>query len=249
MIKVLIVDDEQKARRFLHRLIIEFVPEISEIRFAASAAKARDILMDFEPDIAFLNIEMSYQNGFQLLITLKNPQFDVIFTTHNTKYAIQALRFNPLDYLMKPIDPKELVAAIQRYLTIRKTKPKRLKTYENFISSVEKKDVKEFRLAVSSSKGVFFFLLAEIIRIESDRNYSVIYFTDHAKPFIATKTLKYFECILEQFKFIRTHKSHLVNAEHIIRTSNGNDFVVLSDGTRIDVSRRKRDVLLRLLNI
>lgn len=249
MIKILIVDDEQKARSFLHRLIIEFVPEVSEIRFAASATKARELLNDYEPDIAFLNIEMAYQNGFQLLISLKNPQSEVIFTTCQSKHAIQALRFSALDYLMKPIDPKELVGAIQRYLVKRNLKPRRPKTYEHFIGSAEKKDSKEFRLTVSSSKGVFFFPLAEIIRIESDRNYSVIHFTDQVKPFVATKTLKYFEYILEQFKFIRTHKSHLVNAEHVIRISNSNDFVVLSDGTRIEVSRRKREVLIRLLNV
>lgn len=249
MIKVLIVDDETTARNFLHRLIIDFVPEISEIRLARSAADARNILHDFEPDIAFVDIEMPYQNGFELLIKLKNPQFDVIFITAHNRYAIQALRFSALDYLLKPIDPKELIGAMQRYLAKRSTSPRRRKVYENFVQNAERKDPKEFRLAVTSSKGAFFFPLCEVLRIESDRNYSVIHLTERKKPFVATKTLKHYEEILVHFKFIRVHKSHLVNAEHIMRLSNSNDYLVLSDGTQIYISRRRRQAVLNLLNV
>ncbi|MCF0060345.1 LytTR family DNA-binding domain-containing protein [Dyadobacter chenwenxiniae] len=249
MIKVLIVDDELTARNFLHRLIMDFVPEISEVRMARSAADARNILHDFEPDIAFIDIEMPYQNGFELLIKLKNPQFDVIFTTAHNRYAIQALRFSALDYLLKPIDPKELMGAMQRYLAKRSISPRRRKVYENFLHDAQKKEAKEFRLAVTSSKGAFFFSLCDVLRIESDRNYSVIHLTDRKKPFVATKTLKHYEEVLGRFNFIRVHKSHLVNAEHVMRISIGNDFLVLSDGTRIEISRRKREAVLNLLNV
>lgn len=237
------------ARNFLHRLIIDFVPEISEVRIARSAADARNILHDFEPDIAFVDIEMPYQNGFELLIKLKNPQFDVIFTTAHNRYAIQALRFSALDYLLKPIDPKELIGAMQRYLIKRSASPKKRKVYENFIQNAETKDPKGFRLAVTSSKGAFFFPLCEVLRIESDRNYSVIHLTDRKKPFVATKTLKHYEEVLAHLKFIRVHKSHLVNSEHVMRISNSFDYLVLSDGTRIAISRRKRQAVLNLLNV
>ncbi len=249
MIKVLIVDDEPTARNFLHRLIIDFVPEISEVHIAKSSVEARKILLDFEPDIAFVDIEMPYQNGFEFLIKLKNPQFDVIFTTAHNRYAIQALRFSALDYLLKPIDPKELIAAMQRFLSRRSALPRKRKIYEHFVPHPERQDSKEFRLAVTSSKGAFFFPISEVLRIESDRNYSVIHLADRKKPFVATKTLKYYEDALRQFNFIRVHKSHLVNPEHVMSISNGADHLVLFDGTMIDISRRKREAVLKLLNV
>ncbi|QRR01228.1 LytR/AlgR family response regulator transcription factor [Dyadobacter sandarakinus] len=240
MVKVLIIDDEFKARNVLQHYIESFVPEISEVRCAASVEEARRILVGYNPGIVFLDVEMPHQNGFDLLQDLDTPSFDIIFTTAYNHYAIQAIRFSALDYLLKPVDPDELIQAVQRHMSKHESYRHKRQLYENLVANIEKKEIKEFRLAVPSSEGVFFFTIAEIVRLEADRNYTVIHLKDK-RPFVASKTLKHFEEMLDQFKFIRTHKSHLVNPEHIVRISNSNEFIVLSDGSQVEISRRKKD--------
>jgi two-component system LytT family response regulator len=248
MIKILIIDDEQKARNVLHHLIIDLVPEVTEVRAAASAREAREILRFYQPDIVFLDIEMPYQNGFDMLVAIKDFNFDVIFTTAYHKYAIQALRFSALDFLLKPIDPVELTEAVKRHIANRGSSKQKRQLFENFVNNADKHELKDYRLAVPSSEGVYFFPIPQVLRLEADRNYTIIHLTD-GKRFVASKTLKYFEDLLERFKFIRTHKSHLVNSQHIIRLCNGNEYITLCDGTQIEISRRKRDAVLRLMHV
>lgn len=248
MIKTLIIDDEPRARNVLHQLIISFVPEITEVRTAASVEEAKGVLEFYQPDLVFLDVEMPHQNGFDFLQLPNNPDFDVIFITAHNQYAIQAIRFSALDYLLKPISPEDLRATVKRHYTKSESSRQRKMLFDNLAANIDKRDVKDFRLAVPSSEGVFFFMIHEILRLEADRNYTIIHLINK-RPFIASKTLKYFEDMLAKFRFIRTHKSHLVNLDHIIRISNSNEFIILSDGSRIEVSRRKKDEVQRQLNI
>ena len=248
MIKALIVDDEQKARNILQHYISNFVPEITEIRQADSADAAMNILENYQPGIVFLDVEMPYKNGFDFLVGLKDPGFDVIFTTAYNQYAIQAIRFSALDYLLKPVDPDELKAAVQRHLEKQESAQQKKELYKNLVQNIEKKEVKDFKIAVPSTEGVYFFMIDDILRLEADRSYTHIHLVNK-KPFIASKTLKHFEEMLDEFKFIRTHKSHLVNPKHITRISNDNGFVLLSDGTKVEVSRRKKDEVQKQLHL
>ncbi|KAA0992360.1 LytR/AlgR family response regulator transcription factor [Dyadobacter aurulentus] len=248
MIKVLIIDDEPRARHILHYYISTLAPEVSEIRMAGSVREAQQILDTYCPGIVFLDIEMPHQSGFDLLLRIRKPTFDIIFTTAHNQYAIQAIRFSALDYLLKPINPDELIMAIKRHLSKQDSVRQKTQLYENLVKNVKKKDGKGLRLAVPSNEGVFFFLVEEILRLEADRNYTLIHLKDR-RPFIASKTLKHFEDMLEGFKFVRTHKSHLVNLDHVVRISNSNEFVIMSDGVQIKVSRRKKEEVLRMLHI
>lgn len=248
MIKALIVDDEPRARNVLHQFIISFVPEINEVRTAASVEEARGVLETYRPDLVFLDVEMPHQNGFDFLLLPNNPDFDVIFITAYNQYAIQAIRFSALDYLLKPISPEDLRAAVKRHFAKHESSRQRKMLFDNLAGNIEKREIKDFRLAVPSSEGVFFFMIHEIIRLEADRNYTVIHLIGR-RPFIASKTLKHFEDMLLKFRFVRTHKSHLVNLDHIIRISNNNEFIILTDGSRIEVSRRKKEEVQRQLNI
>jgi two-component system LytT family response regulator len=248
MIKVLIVDDEFRARNVLQHYMSNYIPEVSEIRLASSVEEAKNILLSYNPGIIFLDVEMPHQNGFELLTSLKTFTFDIIFTTAYNHYAIQAIRFSALDFLLKPVDPDELKEAIYRHMTKQESVRQKRMLYDNLVSNIEKKDIRDFRLAVPSSEGVFFFTINEILRLEADRNYTVIHLKDK-RPFVASKTLKHFEEMLEQFKFIRTHKSHLVNPDHIVRISNNNEFIIISDGSRVEISRRKKDEVQQHLNI
>ena len=116
MIKALIIDDEVKARNVLRHYLESFVPEVMEIRQGESVDTALQLLYTYQPDIVFLDVEMPYKNGFQLLMEIKEPSFDVIFTTAYNQYAIQAIRFSALDYLLKPVDPDELKGAVMRHI-------------------------------------------------------------------------------------------------------------------------------------
>jgi two-component system, LytTR family, response regulator len=248
MIKALIIDDEQKARNILQHYIVNFIPEITEIKQAESVDTALELLKEYEPGIVFLDVEMPHKNGFDFLVALKEPSFDVIFTTAYNQYAIQAIRFSALDYLLKPVDPDELKAAVLRHLERRESSQQKKELFDNLVANIEKKEVKDFKIAVPSSEGVYFFMIDEILRLEADRSYTHIHLVNK-KPFIASKTLKHFEEMLDEFSFIRTHKSHLVNPKHITRISNDNEFVLLTDGTKVEVSRRKKEEVLQQLNL
>jgi two-component system LytT family response regulator len=247
-IKVLLVDDEVKARNILQHYIANFIPAITEIQQAASADAAMELLATYQPDIVFLDVEMPFKNGFDFLLALKNPSFDVIFTTAYNQYAIQAIRFSALDYLLKPVDPDELKAAVDRHLEKRETEEQKKELYGNLVQNIGKKEVKDFRIAVPTTQGVFFFTVEEVIRMEADTSYTHIHLVNK-KPFIASKTLKHFEDMLEGFDFIRTHKSHLVNPRHITRISNDHDFVLLTDGSKVEISRRKKEEVFQQLKL
>jgi len=248
MVKALIIDDEQKARSILEHYITNFIPEVTEVRQADSVDAGLRLLEDFKPNIVFLDVEMPRRNGFDFLASVKDPHFDVIFTTAYNQYAIQAIRFSALDYLLKPVDPEELKAAVKRHIEKQHMAGGQRELYDNLVGNIEKKEVKDFRIAVPSSDGVHFFMVDEILRLEADSSYTHIHLTNR-KPFVASKTLKHFEEMLEEFGFIRTHKSHLVNPRFINRISNDNEFVLLKDGTRVEVSRRKKDEVLQQLGI
>jgi two-component system LytT family response regulator len=248
MIKTLIIDDEVKARNVLKHYLESFVPQINEIRQADSVDSAIGILQVYQPDIVFLDVEMPHKNGFQFLMEIKEPDFDVIFTTAYNQYAIQAIRFSALDYLLKPVDPDELQGAIQRHIEKSEAKQTQKVLYENLVDNINKKEVKDFKIAVPSAEGFYFFMVDDILRLEADRSYTHIHLINK-RPFIASKTLKHFEDMLEEFSFIRTHKSHLVNPKHITRLSSDNEFVLLTDGSKIEVSRRKKEEVQKQLNL
>jgi two-component system LytT family response regulator len=250
MINALIIDDEQKARNVLNHYLTNIVTEEIDVRHADSVAEALNVLQSFRPDIVFLDVEMPYQNGFDFLQNRKNPEYDIVFTTAYNQYAIQAIRFSALDYLLKPVDPDELQTAIQRHLDKVKERqqlPKQ-ELYDNLVQNIQKKEIKDFRLAVPSSEGVFFFTLDEIMRLEADKNYTSIHLVGK-RPFVSSKTLKHFDEMLGEFNFIRTHKSHLVNSRFIKQVTHNNQFVLLSDGTQVEVSRRKKDEVQHQLNL
>jgi two-component system LytT family response regulator len=246
MIKALIVDDEVKARNVLHHYITHFIPEIGEVRLADSADAADEILKHFTPDIVFLDVEMPHRNGFDFLAALPDAGFDVVFTTAFNHYAIQAIRFSALDYLLKPVDPDELKASVQRHLDRKGEDTGNKDLVRNLVGNVAKKDVAAFQIAVPATDGIHFFKVEEILRLEADRSYTHIHLKGK-KPFIASRTLRHFEEMLEEFRFVRTHKSHLVNADHITRVSADRDALHLSDGSTVEISRRKKDEVLQML--
>ncbi|MBC7889055.1 MAG: response regulator transcription factor [Ferruginibacter sp.] len=243
MIKALLVDDKQPSIELLKYLLLQNCPEINEITTANSVREALQLLKNFQPDIVFLDIQMPQQSGFDLLNAVDTWTFEVIFTTAYNEFAIQAIRFSALDYLLKPVDAGELVKAVERYKAKRLYAPAGGELYKNFIQNISSQNRK---LALPGTSTIKYVGLDEIIRLQADRNYTKLFFTN-GKSFIAAKTLKEYEEVLSSSgSFIRVHRMHLVNY-NFIKEYDREGLLHLKDGSSLEVSRRKKESLVRFL--
>jgi len=246
VIKIMIVDDEPPAGNILKLLIEKHLPGEKEIRYYSHPADALAALPEFRPSLVMLDIEMPAMSGFDFLNQAVNADFDVIFTTAYDKYAIRAIRFSALDYLLKPIDIAELQNALNRHLLKNECRPRQQeKLVHNLISNVQQKDPAAFKLALSTMEGVFFFDPVSIIRCEGENNYTRFYFPDR-KPLLVSRTLREYEEILNDYGFLRVHKSHLVNRK-FVRQLDKEGLLWLTDGSHIAVSRRRKEQVMKAL--
>jgi len=247
MTRILIVDDELAASNILKMLIEKHVPAAKDIKTCNSPEEALEIIQEWQPNLLMLDIEMPNMNGFDLLNRVGNSDFDVVFTTAYDKYAIKAIRFSALDYLLKPVDIAELQNAINKHI-IKKFQPpqEQQKLVSNLINNLQQKDQTGFKLALSTTEGVFFFIPSEIIRLEGESNYTRFHFANQ-KPMLVSRTLKEYEDILAEHDFIRAHKSHLVNKK-FVKHLDKEGLLWLTDGSHIVVSRRKKEEVLKELS-
>ena len=246
MIRILILDDEEAACNILAMLIAKNMPLEHEIRIEQDPAKALSILPTYKPTLVMLDIEMPGMNGFDFLNKAGAWDFDVIFTTAYDKYAIKAIRFSALDYLLKPLDIIELQNALNRHI-IRRNHSQQMRhdLVHNLIENVQKTDPDQYKLAISTAEGVFFYLPSAIIRCEGENNYTTFYL-ENSKPLVVSHTLKDYESILTEYGFFRVHKSHLVNMKYVTRVDR-DGFLWLNNGDSIPVSRRRKEEVMNLL--
>ena len=245
MIKALIIDDEISAANVLQLMIERHVPEINDLRIATKAAEAHNLIQQFQPQLVFQDIVMPEKNGFEILSEIKKINFEIIFTTAYNEYAIRAIRFSALDYLLKPINANELRAAVNRFLEKRNQQLQSDVLLKNLIINLEKKNESDFKLARPTVSGALFFSPSEIIRLEGESNYSQFYLTQNRK-YLSAKTMKEYEEILLQHQFLRIHKSHLVNRQFIDSYKNGGS-VLLKDNTILPVSRQRKQEVASVL--
>lgn len=238
MIKALIIDDEPVAANVLRMMLERHIPEISDLRIATRTEEALALLQSFAPQLIFLDIVMPEDNGFQLLGKMQGYEFEVIFTTAYNEYAIQAIRFSALDYLLKPIDADELKEAIRRYKEKLLHKKQTAELINNLQQNLQSNQQSHFKLAIPGEEGAIFFSPAEIIRCEGDSNYTWFYLTNNRKH-VSAKTIKEYEEILTQHNFLRIHKSHLVN-KSFIQSYLNEGAVLLSNNLRLPVSRQRK---------
>lgn len=246
MIRILLIDDEPDACEILQILIRRHIKMPTEISICNSPEDALKVINQFKPSLVMLDIEMPKMNGFDLLNRVGSWDFDVIFTTAYDKYAIKAIRFSALDYLLKPIDMVDLQNAINRHIVKKESQPQlQQQLVGNLISNLKQKDQSDYKLAISTSEGVYFSDPKNIIRLEGEGNYTRFYFSDR-KPLLVAKVIKDYEEILQEYSFIRIHKSHLVNKHHISQMDK-DDMLTLSDGSHIAISRRRKEEVLQML--
>jgi len=244
-VRVMIVDDEEGARESLSNLLEKYVDGMKIVAKSESIASAMVKIEKYSPELVFLDIEMPFGSGFELLERMKPINFNIVFVTAYDHYALKAIKFSALDYLLKPVDIEDLKKAIKKHVHTQKTPP--TGGYENLIENL-KSDYQEKKLAIPDSNGITFITISSIIRCESDGNYTRL-FMNTGKKILASKTLGEYENMLDGDGFFRVHRGHLVNMSHIhkfLKTEGG--IIEMSDGTQVDVSRRKKTAFMEALN-
>ncbi len=242
----MIIDDEQASIDLMQWLLGQYCPDVTAIKTARSVQEAIPLIHSFQPDLIFLDIQMPHQSGFDLLTTIDNWNFEVVFTTAYNEFAIQAIRFSALDYLLKPVDETELKKAIERFKAKRIYAPAGQILFRNFIQNISQGNKSKFKLALADASEVKYVELDEIVRLQAESNYTHIFLKGN-KLFVSAKTLKDYDELLQQHRFLRVHKSHLVNPAHI-ESYDRSGLLTMSDGSKVEVARRKKEFLQQALS-
>jgi two-component system LytT family response regulator len=237
-IKCLVIDDDLFIHDLMEDKLTRHFPEMELLAMAESGAEGLEKIKTHQPDLVFLDVEMSDMTGFEMLARLKEIRFQTIFITTYSHYAIEAIRFNALDYLVKPIKLNELKQAINRYKN-NIEKFKLIDRVQQALINLSTKDISDQRLVLQTHDKELRMTIKDIICIEAARNYSYINLSNHQKN-LCTKTLSDLEEILKGKGFFRCHKSFLVNRVHIASYEKS-DLITLSDGKEIPIARRKKE--------
>jgi two-component system, LytTR family, response regulator len=244
MIKAILVDDEMHGLDTLGILLADFCPEVQVIDRCSSAKKALESIAKAKPDLVFLDIEMPVMNGFELLEQFGEIPFSVIFTTSYDQYAIKAIRFSALDYLLKPVDPKELVVAINKVK--KKKNPPTSEQLQMLMEQLQQREGPLTRIAIPTSEGFELVLADQVVRCEADDNYTYLFLKNKTR-IIASRTLKEMEEQLREFPaFIRVHHSYIINLNEVLKYVRGEGgYLVMTDGSTVNVSRSRKEALLK----
>lgn len=249
MLTAVIVDDEEKNRTTIERMLQNFCPQVKILGKADSVKAAIELMEQEMPDVVFLDIEMPGGNGFTLIEHYPAPGFEVIFTTAHDLYAINAIKFAALDYLLKPLnilELKEAVARAEKKVADKSGSENRMK-FEVLRSNLNQSDRKFTKIAMPTSEGIDFIEANDILVAQADRSYAQFHLKG-GKKIIVSKPLKEYEELLEQCNFFRVHKSHMINLNHVEKYVKGKGgYVIMNDGSHVDVSVRRKEALLQVL--
>jgi len=245
MIKAIIVDDEPGCCESLSLLLERYCPEVELLGTSQNGKDAQSLIERVKPSLVFLDVEMPKMNGFEMLENLPVVNFDLIFTTSYDKYALKAIRFSAIDYLLKPIDREELQKAVQK-LVHRGQKPQ-AQQLEILLQKLQPTSNNMQKIAMPTMEGLQMVPIDSIIRCEADSNYSILHLKNSRK-LVVSRTLKDIEDLLEDHSFARVHHSWLINLNEIEKYVKGEGgYLVMSDGSPVDVSRGKKESLLKKL--
>lgn len=247
MIPAIIIDDERSCIDRLTALLETHCPErINLVGTADSVAKGIQIINDSQPGLVFLDVQIGGETGFDLLQRIANINFEVIFTTAYDRYAVQAIKFSAADYLLKPVDPDELVQSVEKLdeMIARREMSRKLDVLTHNLRTLEGASKK---ISVPTITGFEVLQVSDIIRCESEANYTHIHIKGRQKITVA-RTLKDFDEMLSEYNFCRVHNSHLVNLLHVRKYNKGTGgYVTMSDDSEVEVSQRKKDDFLKSL--
>ena len=244
-LKAIIVEDEEASRITLKNYLTKYCTNVEILEMADSVKTGLAAINKHNPDVVFLDIEMPYGNAFDLLESLDDISFEIIFVTAYRDYAIKALNLSAAYYILKPIDIDELVSAVEK-ITERKKEGEDIFHTKILMDNIKSNAIQHKKIVLPQMDGFEVVNVNEIIRAEANDNYTNFYLVD-GKKFLVSKTLKHFDELLSDFDFIRTHKSHLVNLQYITNYVKGKGGQVrMSDDSYVDVSStRKKELLER----
>ncbi|WP_128544546.1 LytR/AlgR family response regulator transcription factor [Larkinella soli] len=247
MIQALIIDDEVDGRETLRTALESYCPQVRLLTVCDHPVQGLEAIRSLKPDLVFLDIQMPQLSGFDLLQQVAPVDFEVIFVTAHDRYAIRAIRFSALDYLLKPIDVDDLLEAVRR-VEERRLGPGSAHRYQSVLNNMQYRSRRIEKLAVPTLEGIEFFETDDIIFCRAEGNYTLLYLKNNRKKLVS-RNLKDFESLLCEPDFCRVHHSALISMRHIQKYVRGDGgYVLLTDGYHVDISRRKKDEFLQLLH-
>jgi two-component system LytT family response regulator len=247
MIKAVIIEDEVKSRELLNTLITKHCDGVNIVATAENVETGVAAIRKHSPQIIFLDISMPDGSGFDLLSKVQDMKFDVIFTTATDKYALKAIKYSALDYLLKPIDVEELKSAVNKMAE----KKSDLSTVENLsflLQNLRQNSDNYNKITLPTGNAYEIVNVKDIIRCEAEGSYTN-FFLASGKKMMVSASLKHYEDLLPERDFIRVHHHHLINMNHVVRFLKvDGGYAVMSDNTQVEISRRKKDSFLQKLN-
>ncbi len=239
--KVVIAEDEERSREMLRKMVEMFCPEVTIVGVAESVARAVEVIRETKPDIILMDIELRPGKCFEIFPQLDSLDFEVIFTTAYKNYAIEAIKYGALDYLLKPIDMNELSLAINK--ACRKRKGREENTgLKQFLKDY--RSASHQRISLHTTDGIVYAVVDQIVRCEAKGAYTTIFLKDGNRH-MTSKNLGEYESMLADHDFFRTHHSHLVNLTEVAKYKNTDGgFVEMKDGAEVPVAQRRKDEFL-----
>ena len=252
MIKALLVDDEVKSCEVLSKILLNYCTDINVIGTAHHIDQAYELIISCKPDLIFLDIQMPGGDGFSLLERFENIDFHVIFVTAFDQFAVKAIKFSALDYLLKPVNIDEVVESVNKYKKdLLKYNPgiKDQTSLKSLLKNIHHPEKKMWNtIALPTSQAIIYVKLDEIIYVEADNNYSVFYL-DNNEKIVVSYTLKNYEELLCDQHFMRVHNSHIINLKKVKKFIRGKSgYAEMSNGAQIEVSARKKEDFLSQFN-
>lgn len=243
MLKAVIVEDEPMSREILAGYLKKYCPDISLVAQADSVATGIEAIKKHKPDVLFLDVEMPKGNGFDLLEQLDEINFETVFVTAFGNYAMKALNYSAAYYILKPVSIEELIAAVEKIKLSKQKNQQSLHT-KILLENIQTNNTQHYKIVLPLQDGFEVVNIKDIIHCKANDNFTDFHFLDKQKKMIC-RTLKFYEELLGESGFLRVHKSHLINLDHIVKYTRGKGGqLTMVDGSMIDVSPNKKDELL-----
>jgi two-component system LytT family response regulator len=249
VVKAVIIDDEKKSRQALIGLLERYCHNVIILGEAEGVHTGIALIKSTSPDVIFLDIQMQDGSGFRLLQSFEEIDFEIVFTTAFDQYAIKAIKYSALDYLLKPIVPQELMEAVRKVEDIKIARHQNMsKNIGVLLENINSPGSESRKIILTTAEKIHVVDVDDIIRCASDNYYTNFFFKDGTRLLIS-KTLKENENLLRDHPFIRCHKSHLINTRYIrgfVKSEGG--YILMSDNSRVPVSRRRKELIMETLN-
>ncbi len=248
MIRAIIVEDEMHSRETLKNLVEEFCDDIQIVGLADSVPSAIDVIKKEKPDLVFLDIELQTGTGFDVLSALHDQYFEVVFTTAFEHYAIRAIKFSSIDYLLKPIDVDELQHAIEK-VRQKKNENSYKEQLELLLQNIRHQPRENKRICLSTLEGIEFVSVKDILYCEASGAYTT-FFLKGGRKILVSRNLKEYEMLLEENEFMRVHNSFLINLHEVkmfVKTEGG--YILMNNQAQISISQKKRDIFMERMAV